>query len=108
MPQSSDDPLPAQFAPDPVIGDGVVTLPGTGVRKMAGFDLPDGMASMMATETAANLQSTNNNSREVFRQAAGVLAAVVTRIPTEPSVLGSRAVSGVLATPIASPTVQQS
>lgn len=74
---------------------------------MAGFDLPDGMASMMATETAANLQSTNNNSREVFRQAAGVLAAVVTRIPTEPSVLGSRAVSGVLATPIASPTIQQ-
>jgi len=90
----------------PIVGDGVVTLPPTENCKMP-FDLPDGMAAMMATESAANMQSTNNNSREVFRQAAGVLAAVVTRIPTEPSVLGSRAVSGVLATPIASPTVQQ-
>lgn len=73
---------------------------------MAGFDLPDGMAAMMASETAANIQSTNNNSREVYRQAAGVLAAVITRIPTEPSAVGSRAVSGILATPIASPTAQ--
>jgi hypothetical protein len=105
MPQRSDD-LPEQLQPEPVVGDGIVTLPPFESRKMA-FDLPPGMASMMATETAANLQSTNNNSREVYRQAAGVLAAVVTRIPTEPSVLGSRAVSGVLATPIASPTVQQ-
>jgi hypothetical protein len=95
-------------ATNAVIGDGVVTIPPIDKeKKMPGFDLPDGMAQMMATETAANLQSTNNNSREVFRQSAGVLAAVITRIPTEPSVLGSRAVSGVLATPIASPTVQQ-
>ena len=71
------------------------------------FDLPEGMASMLASETAGNIQATNTNSREVFRQAAGVLSAVITRIPTEPSVLGSRAVSGVLATPIASPTAQQ-
>jgi len=92
---------------DPVSGDGVVTIPNKSECKKMAFDLPEGMAAMMASETAANIQSTNNNSREVFRQAAGVLAAVVTRIPTEPSVIGSRAVSGVLATPIASPTVQQ-
>ena len=73
---------------------------------MSAFDLPAGMAAMMATETAANLQSTGNNSREVYRQAAGVLAAVITRIPTEPSAIGSRAVSGILATPIAPPTTQ--
>ena len=103
MPQDSDDAL----TPDPVVGDGVVTIPlPDEVKKMA-FDLPDGMASMLASETAGNIQATNTNSREVFRQAAGVLSAVITRIPTEPSVLGSRAVSGVLATPIASPTVQQ-
>lgn len=102
MPQSQDS-LPI----DPVIGDGIVTIPPTEKEKEPMFDLPSGMAQMMATETAANLQSTNANSREVYRQCAGVLAAVVTRIPTEPSVLGSRAVSGVLATPIASPTVQQ-
>lgn len=95
-----------EFPEDPVIGDGIVTLPVPEEEKKMAFDLPDGMASMLASETAGNIQSTNNNSREVFRQAAGVLSAVVTRIPTEPSVLGSRAVSGVLATPIASPTAQ--
>lgn len=91
----------------PVIGDGVITvLIPEEEEVMSGFDLPDGLSKMLATETAGNIQSTNLNSREVFRQAAGVLAAVITRIPTEPSVLGSRAVSGVLATPIASPTTQ--
>lgn len=89
------------------MGDGVVTIPcETECKKMA-FDLPDGYASLLASEIANNAVSTNNNSREVFRQAAGVLSAVITRIPSEPSVLGSRAVSGVLATPIASPTIQQ-
>ena len=91
---------------DPIIGDGVVTLPPYESDEMSAFDLPAGMAAMMATETAANLQSTGNNSREVYRQAAGVLAAVITRIPTEPSAIGSRAVSGILATPIAPPTTQ--
>lgn len=91
---------------NPIIGDGIVTLPPYESEKMSAFDLPAGMAAMMATETAANLQSTGNNSREVYRQAAGVLAAVITRIPTEPSAIGSRAVSGILATPIASPTSQ--
>ena len=103
MPQDSDDSL----TPVPVVGDKVVTIPFSDKEKKMAFDLPDGMASMLASETAGNIQATNTNSREVFRQAAGVLSAVITRIPTEPSVLGSRAVSGVLATPIASPTVQQ-
>jgi hypothetical protein len=101
--------LPEQFAARPIIGDGVVTLPSIerdSDMSGTGFDLPQGMANFLATETAGNIQSTNNNSREVFRQSAGVLSAVITRIPTEPSVIGSRAVSGVLATPIASPTSQ--
>ena len=91
---------------DPIIGDGVVTLPPYEGYEMSAFDLPPGMASMMASELAANVSSTNNNSREVYRQAAGVLSAVITRIPTEPSAIGSRAVSGILATPIAAPTTQ--
>jgi len=103
-----DGVLDNEFSEDPIIGDKVITFPPVeGTDDMA-FDLPPGMASMLASETAGNIQATNNNSREVFRQSAGVLSAVITRIPTEPSVLGSRAVSGVLATPIASPTVQQS
>jgi hypothetical protein len=99
--------VPTHDHADPIIGDGIVTVPPIWENEMSAFDLPPGMAAMMATETAANLQSTGNNSREVYRQAAGVLAAVITRIPTEPSAIGSRAVSGILATPIASPTAQQ-
>ena len=102
MPQDSDSTL----TPDPMVGDGVVSVPFPDEENTMAFDLPDGMAAMLASETAGNIQATNLNSREVFRQAAGVLSAVITRIPTEPSVLGSRAVSGVLATPIASPTAQ--
>ena len=92
---------------EPVAGDGVVTIPEKTECEKMSFDLPEGYAKLLASEVANNMVSTNNNSREVFRQAAGVLSAVITRIPSEPSVLGSRAVSGVLATPIASPTVQQ-
>ena len=75
MPQSNDDLTIEQLQKDPVIGDGVVTLPPEKEKKMA-FDLPEGMASMLASETAGNIQATNTNSREVFRQAAGVLSAV--------------------------------
>lgn len=96
--------MPEHDHAGPVIGDGVVTLPPYEVFEM--FDLPPGIAAMMAAELAANVSSTGNNSREVYRQAAGVLSAVITRIPTEPSAIGSRAVSGILATPIASPTAQ--
>lgn len=102
-PISFDVPL----SPEPVVGDGIVTLPAIeGDFSMANFDLPPGIAAQLASETGGNIQAANLNGRAVFQQASGVLAGKVTRILEEPSVIGSRAVSGVLATPIAPPTTQ--
>ena len=70
------------------------------------FDLPDGLAKQLASETGANINNTANNGRMLSQQAAAAMAAQITRIPSEPSVIGGRSVSGVLATPIASPAVQ--
>lgn len=108
MPSSSSNLENREYSSDPVIGDGVITVPdpredGTA---MPGFDLPDGLAAQLASETGANINSTAHMGRTLQQQAGAAMTAVITRIPTEPSVIGGRAVSGVLATPIASPTQQ--
>jgi len=106
MPPDQDSEPEQNFAVDPVIGDGVVTLPPLQRTEPVSFDLPAAMASMFASETAANVNNTANNGRMLSQQAAAAMAAQITRIPTEPSAIGGRSVSGILATPIASPTVQ--
>lgn len=96
-----------EFSPDPVVGDGVITFPYPDEdNTVMSFDLPAGMASLLASETGANIQSTNHMGRTLQQQLGSAMGAVVTRIPTEPSVIGGRAVSGIMATPIASPTAQ--
>lgn len=74
--------------------------------KMAGFDLPEGLATQLASETGANINETAHSGRMLSQNVAAAMAAQIARIPNEPSVIGGRAVSGVLATPIASPTTQ--
>ena len=102
-----EDPLESrEFSEDPVIGYGVTTLPYPTEDESVMFDLPAGMASLLASETGANIQSTNHMGRTLQQQLGSAMGAVVTRIPTEPSVIGGRTVSGIMATPIASPTVQ--
>ena len=107
---SSSDANPLEnleFPSDPVVGDGVITFPYPNEDNPAmSFDLPAGMASLLASETGANIQSTNHMGRTLQQQLGAAMGAVVTRIPTEPSVIGGRAVSGIMATPIASPTTQ--
>jgi hypothetical protein len=74
---------------------------------MSGFDIPEGLAAQLASETGANINNTAHDGRMLSQQLAAAMGAQVARIPNEPSVVGSRAVSGVLATPIASPTTQR-
>lgn len=99
----SDEALPDAFSSDPVIGDGVVTLPPEKERKMA-LDLPEGVGTYLLTETAGNIQATNNNGRNIANIAMGSLQAGVARTHNEMGTEESRAISGVMATPIASPT----
>ncbi len=70
-------------------------------------DIPDNFAQAMVAESAANMQASNRNSRNVFDAAMGVLQVAAARNFDELGVTESRANSGLIATPIASPTTQQ-
>lgn len=96
---------------DAVIGDGAITLPGPGSDPdqengddEMSVDLPPNIASGFLMESATNMQASNRNSRGVFDAAMGALAGTVQTNFAEVGVLEGRAVSGVMATPIASPS----
>ena len=89
----------------PIVGDGVVTLPPAENCKMA-LDLPEGVGQVLMTETAGNIQNTNLNGRNIANIAMGSLQAGVARVHNELDPVESRAVSGVMATPVAPPTTQ--
>lgn len=93
---------------DPVIGDGVTTLPAeTGAPIMPSVDLPEGVATMLLHESSGNIQNNNRQGRDTFTLASGAMQAGISKTLNELGPAESRAVSGVLATPIASPTTQQ-
>jgi hypothetical protein len=72
----------------------------------ASADISPNVANLMITESAANLQASNRNSRGVFDAVMGALAGTVQTNFAEVGVLEGRSVSGVLGTPLASPTVK--
>ena len=91
-----------------VIGDGVITIPvQEDEQTMAEpIDLPSNVASAMMTETAGNIQASNRNSRFANDAVMAAISGTVQTNFAEVGVLESRAASGVIATPIASPTTQ--
>ena len=99
--------LPEQFAADPIIGDGVVTLPSIESEKEMPMDLPENIGTLIATESAGNIQASNRNSRGVFDAVMGALAGTVQTNFAEIGVLEGRSASGVYATPIAGPANAQ-
>ena len=92
--------------PTPVAGDGVVTvqIPDEGKNMAQDLDLPQGVGQLMMTETAANVQQSNRNSRGVFDAVMGALAGTIQTNFKDIGVLEGRTASGVLATPIAPPS----
>ena len=102
--------LPEQFPEDPVIGDEVLTFPSLNKKEtvMPAPDLPESVAAQLMTETVGNIQANNRDGRNVSTLAAGVLQGAMARNFDELGTIESRANSGVMATPIASPTTQQS
>ena len=69
-------------------------------------DVPENVAQQMMVESSGNIQASNRNSRGVFDAVMGAIGATVGVNLAEVGVLESRATSGVMATPIASPTTQ--
>lgn len=73
---------------------------------MAQVDLPENIASQILTETAGNIQATNNNGRNFANTAGGVLQGAMARNFDELGTVEGRAVSGVNATPLGAPSPQ--
>ncbi len=85
----------------PIPGDGILTIqiPGTKVSVMD----PD-MFKLMLAESAGNVQASNRNSRNMFDIASGAMQGTMVQNFKDVGVVEGRSVSGILATPIASPT----
>ena len=69
-------------------------------------DLPDGVASHILTSGTQAYQRQMSQGGDVSQLANGVLQAAMARNFDELGIKESRAVSGVIATPVASPTTQ--
>ena len=67
-------------------------------------DLPQNVAAQILTESVGNIQANNRDGRNISTTALGVLQAAAARNFDQLDILESRANSGVIATPIASPT----
>jgi len=89
-----------------VFGDGVLTLPPTPTEKEGDSMDPELMKLIMA-ETAGNLQANNRDGRNIGTVALGTLQGGMSKTFNELGPVESRAVSGVMATPVAGPTTQQ-
>ena len=71
---------------------------------MAAVDLPENVAVQLMAESATNTQHNNNNQRNVSTVANNVIQVASARNFDKLGAVESRAVSGVLATPVAPPT----
>ena len=89
------------FPSTPVLGDGVLTVMIAG-EKVSVMD-PD-MFKLMLAESAGNVQASNRNSRNMFDIASGAMQGTMVQNFKDVGVVEGRSVSGILATPIASPT----
>lgn len=90
----------------PIPGDGVLTIqiPGKEDSKMPDpIDLPPNVAAQLQTESVMNAQITTNQGRQISQMATGVLQAAMARNFDKIGTEESRAISGVLATPVAGP-----
>lgn len=107
-PQSNTSGSAPSFPSKPIPGDGILTIeiPGTVERPktMADpIDLPPNVASQIQAESVMNAQITTNQGRQISQMANGVLQAAMARNFDKIGTEESRAISGVLATPVAGP-----
>ena len=64
------------------------------------------ISELLLTESAGNIQQANASGRDITVLAAGTLKGGMAKTFNELGPVESRAVSGVMATPVASPTTQ--
>ena len=91
--------------------DGTVTVPidnpvDEEEKKMAALDLPEGVGTLLMVESTGNIQSDNREGRALTTLSSGVLKGAMARNFDELGTIESRANSGIIATPVASPATQ--
>ena len=69
------------------------------------MDISPNFGALLMNESAGNIQSNNRDGRNIATIAMGSLQAGVARTHNEMGTEESRAISGVMATPIAPPTL---
>jgi hypothetical protein len=97
--------------PVPVEGDGILTVPdqetNESEEEMAEqVDLSPNVANQLLTESVGNIQADNRRGRDNATVATGVLQGAMARNFDELGTVEGRANSGVIATPVAGPTLQ--
>lgn len=73
---------------------------------MPAVDLPESVASQLLTESVGNIQANNRDGRNAGTVATNVLNGAMARNFDELGTVESRANSGIIGTPVASPAVQ--
>jgi len=91
----------------PVVGDGVLTIPAEVIEESVMFDVPPGAGGLLMTDLIGSVQANNSAQRSIFSIAAGSLQAAIVKQSSEMDTEESRAISGVMATPIGGPTNAQ-
>lgn len=87
-------------------GDGVLTLPPIPTKKEGDSTMDPELMKLIMAETAGNIQANNRDGRNVGTIALGTLQGGMAKTFNELGPVESRAVSGVMATPIAGPTAK--
>ena len=96
--ESNTTPTPGNGVVEIILPDEVIEMSGQAV------DLSPNVANALLNETIGNIQANNRDGRNVSTMAMGVLQMAAARNFDELGAVESRATSGVMATPIASPT----
>lgn len=91
----------------PVIGDGVVSVnPSEEITVSDGLDIPEGVGKICLSNLATDFQAGASRRNAVADAAIGALQGNVIENFKNMDPTSSRAVSGLFATPIASPAKQ--
>lgn len=101
--------MPSDTEHTPVSGDGVLTIPdqdGEG-EAMPAVDLTDGVQNLLLNESVGNIQADNRRGRDVATLATNVLMTGTAQKANELGTIESKAHANLIATPQASPAVQQ-
>ncbi len=92
----------------PIIGDGVVTIPVEPIEEnnMAEADISAGMANVLMNQMAGDITSSSNRVRIGADAVMVGIAAAIGQGVKDVGPVEGRTISGLLATPLASPTTK--